>query len=471
MERINAQTEVGSVEMTFVAFVPLSSWLAGFDRYAMRYSKEDLPKTYPGRLYMLDSSGDTSAGMSKARALSDRIGSGPDVAWFEARLPVGAGAMEPNRWTGTGIGWGWPGESAPILRCGIAKADGSMEELRHEELTARAFAAARGEGSMDWDSCAPRTFSVLPIAMACQARCAFCFSKASASEAARQRPMDLDLAMRWARRARKAGALRAVVTGGGEPTLMSAAGLEELCAMLSREVGKTMIITNGAAWGALGDAELSARMEALAAAGLARVALSRHGVGARAEARIMGIEAGAARVARAAARAGMAVRSICVLQKDGVDSAESIRAYVEAMAREGVSEICFKELYVSSLSENRWAPSRENQYAAERQAPLSMAIGALGAMGLSERSRLPWGAPVLGGTVAGVEMSIAAYTEPSVGWELKNKEVRSLNLMSDGSCLASLEDPGSRLFLDGQKGGRLGAQDAECRARGDGAEP
>ena len=51
---------MGAVERTFVAFVPLASWLAGFDRYAMRYSKEGLPKAHPGRFYMLEAGGDVT---------------------------------------------------------------------------------------------------------------------------------------------------------------------------------------------------------------------------------------------------------------------------------------------------------------------------------------------------------------------------------------------------------------------------
>jgi len=42
-------------------------------------------------------------------------------------------------------------------------------------------------------------------------------------------------------------------------------------------------------------------------------------------------------------------------------------------------------------------------------------------------------------------VQVAAYTEPSVGWERAHGLVRSWNLMADGTCLASLEDPASAL--------------------------
>lgn len=434
----------------FVAFMPLSNWIRGFERYAMRYSKRALPNlSYPDRFYMFERGEDASAGIQKARALAARLGEASDkIVWIESRLPKGPGRMEPNAFTGTGLGWAWPEPEVPVSRVGTLGPDGEMVETTHEEATALAYAACRGAGALDWGACAPRTFSVLPIANACQAKCAFCFSKASASEAAKQRPLDVELARAWARAARAAGARRAVITGGGEPTLIKPEALERLARALSEEVGPTLLITNGALWSSWDPALLDERLERLAQAGLSRVALSRHGVGAKAEAAIMGIEANAAAVARALRRNGrIQTRSICVLQKGGVQSAKEVGEYLRSMAAEGVAEVCFKELYVSALSENGWAQSAENRFARERQVALRVAIEALQEMGFEKSAELPWGSPLFSGRVDGVKMSVAAYTEPSVGWELANRQCRSWNLMSDGRCLASLEDDQSALSL------------------------
>lgn len=433
----------------FVAFLPMSNWIAGHDRYAGVLSKALFPRArYPTHFYMLKKDEDYSVGLAKARSLAKRLGeSGGEVAWVESILPMGAGAMEPNSITGTGVGWAWPSPEIPIFRCGVAAADGSMRELIHEQLTAKAHVACRS-GSLDWVSCAPRTLSVLPLAMACQASCAFCFSKASASEAARQRPIDLALARAWARAAKNAGASRAVITGGGEPTLAKRSALAELVGLLSAEIGSTLIITNGIIWGALSEAELVERLDELAGAGLSTIALSRHGVGRESSARIMGVDANAGRLAQAISKHGkIKGRSICVLQKSGVETSADIAAYLAARASEGVGEVCFKELYVSSLSENPWAMSQENLFATKNQVPLSLAVAALRDLGFEQCSALPWGAPVFKGVVQGMSMSVAAYTEPSVGWELASRIARSWNLMSDGRCLASLEDPESVLAL------------------------
>ncbi|WP_155798490.1 hypothetical protein [Sorangium cellulosum] len=58
---------------------------------------------------------------------------------------------------------------------------------------------------------------------------------------------------------------------------------------------------------------------------------------------------------------GLRTRAICALQRGGVDDAAKVRAYLERSAEEGFQEVCFKELYISSLSENPWAPSAANQ--------------------------------------------------------------------------------------------------------------
>src|SRR5262245_28821420 len=90
----------------------------------------------------------------------------------------------------------------------------------------------RGEDSMnaqltlpstpaqDWHACRFLTCSVLPVRMACNLRCPFCFSKSSVSSLARE-PRDLETldVGGYYRFARERGATRLVITGGGEPLL------------------------------------------------------------------------------------------------------------------------------------------------------------------------------------------------------------------------------------------------------------
>ncbi len=52
------------------------------------------------------------------------------------------------------------------------------------------------------------------------------------------------------------------------------------------------------------------------------------------------------------------------------DDAEKVKAFLERAADDGFGEICFKELYVSSISENPWAASAPNRFCEENQVPL-----------------------------------------------------------------------------------------------------
>lgn len=426
----------------FVAFIPLSNWLRGFDRYGMRYSKARIPESrFPGAFYMLREDEASAPGIEKARRLVRRLGRANDrIVALRARLPLGPGAMQRNDVTGTGIGWRWPSDDVPLA--GVAWVDdlGALAPTRHEEVTAQAYRV--DDASLrPWRECRPRSFSVLPIARACQASCAFCFSKASVSDVVRQRLAPLHEQVAWAAFARARGAERAVVTGGGEPTLLPAAALTDLVGALSRAFPSTLLITNGAAL----DERL---LRALVDAGLTTLAVSRHGLTLEADARIMGLSVDSGHLASRAAEMGLRARAICVLQRGGVDSAPKVRAYLERSAREGFAEVCFKELYVSSLAENPWAPSANNQFCEANQVPLVEVIDALASLGFERTAQLPWGSPVFEGEVAGRRLRVAAYTEPSVGWERTHGLVRSWNLLADGHCLASLEDPASRLALE-----------------------
>ena len=137
---------------------------------------------------------------------------------------------------------------------------------------------------------------------------------------------------------------------------------------------------------------------------------------------------------------------ICVLQKGGVENEEGIRNYINYAAENGVTQVCFKELYVSTSSESYYHRYESNIWSRENQVPLSLLTNYLEKVGAKILYRLPWGAPIYGLVVNGTRMKIAAYTEPSLFWERTSGIARSWNIMSDGEVLASLEDKGSRVF-------------------------
>ncbi len=430
---------------TYTAYVPLTNWLYGFDRYRRWYDKTQIPNTrYPERMYFLGSEEDQSIGIKKARQLAVQLGElGQAVVWFS--VCAEQGELAKNIWTGSGIGYAYPSLQVPIKTCGLIYADGEIESLPPEEILAYSYAQLRGE--VQWSSCTPRSFSVLPIAQACPAACAFCFSKASVSDDIHQLPWTMDGVAQSASKAKALGAKRAVITGGGEPTLLRSEQLLELVSTLSSFWTKVLLITNGFRWGEINESERIGHLTALRNAGLSHLALSRHGATLEEESLLMGIRTNSDRVVTSALAIGLKPRIICVLQKDGVSTSEKVVKYLQRMAQEGVPEICFKELYVSSQIENHWASEKENQFAKIHQVSLGVVIDAMAQLGFEESARLPWGAPIFDGFISGQPMRVAAYTEPSVGWELQHRLVRSWNFMADGKTLASLEDSRSQILV------------------------
>jgi hypothetical protein len=441
---------------TFEAFVPLSNWLKGYDRYRQVFDKTSLPSsTYPGVFYVLDIQGPhehRAFALAKTRSLIQRLGvPGDRLVRLEARLPIGSDPSShaaPNTFTGTGMGWRWPSSCLPITAHGWVNEDDSTTPAPHETITAAAFALPN-LALNDWADCVPRTFSVLPIAQACNANCAFCFSKASMSDAIVPDKLDLAAIAHWSARAREAGAERAVITGGGEPTLLPLAVMASLLDTLRADFKSILLITNGARLvqdaQRHGEEHAVTLLRAWKEAGLSRLALSRHGTTAEQDASLMGLAVPGHRVMSLCQAAGLPTRQIAVIQKKGVAQPADVEAYLRRSASEGNAQVCFKELYVSALSENPWANSKENQYAQKHQVPLSMVIDTLATLGFTLSHRLPWGSPVYQGIIDNQVMQVAAYTEPSVGWERTHGVVRSWNWMINGECLASLEDPASRL--------------------------
>ena len=436
----------------FRAFVPLSNWIRGYDRYARVFDKTLLTSSrFKDAFYVIphDDEATQAIVLERVRALITRLNVPKDaIVCLEMELPVDATGAVPNTTTGTGLGWRWPHPRVPVQHVAWVNDDNTLQPTRHEDVTAHAFALNQTD-LVAWDACAPRTLSVLPIARACMAKCSFCFSKASVSDAPRDHAPDPAKIVRWAQRAHQLGAERAVITGGGEPMILPHGQMAALIGSLGSVFSKVLLITNAhqvVHWADKhGDETAIARLVAWRAQGLSRIAISRHGVDRAGDTHLMGLDVDTPRAAHLIQRAGIPVRHICVLHQGHVDSAAAVRAYLERSAAEGVGQVCFKELYVSSMSENPWAPSPENIYAANHQVPLSVVLLAMEEMGFVVSHQLPWGSPVFHGVVNGVSMHVAAYTEPSVGWERHNGVVRSWNLMSDGQCLASLEDPNSTI--------------------------
>jgi hypothetical protein len=140
-------------------------------------------------------------------------------------------------------------------------------------------------------------------------------------------------------------------------------------------------------------------------------------------------------------------RLVAVLQRGGLDSEQAFADYLEWASAQGVEEVTWKELYVSTSEESVYHSRPSNLWSREHQVPLARATDWLQTQGWTRVAELPWGSPVYEGVVGGRRMRVAAYTEPSLFWERTHGLARSWNVLADGACYASLEDRHSRLEL------------------------
>jgi cyclic pyranopterin phosphate synthase len=269
---------------------------------------------------------------------------------------------------------------------------------------------------------------VLPVASACNLRCPFCFSKSSLSALEREtldwNAIPLEAYFRFAR---KRGATRLVITGGGEPLLRAG----DVCSLVRcgrAYFDEIACFTNGTYM----TRDLARK---LSSAGLSYVCYSRHDYDDDRCRALMGPTAPTLDAFFQAA-SELNVRATCVMARGHVDTVREVDAYIEQLSSYGVCEFTFKHTYVAyersvfgSSLENRWA--RDHKIEFDPFAGQGCIV-----------SRLPWG-PVIRRIG---DRQVCYYYEPTPAWEKENRLCRSTNLMSDGTVYASLEDQSSLLF-------------------------
>jgi len=424
----------------------LSNWLPGYDRYRRVYSKAKIPQsTYPGQFYLLSQECDPNIGMDKAQRLLHNLGiSGNEIIRIETRL--GRDAVRKN--VRNGLGWVVDRSFIEVAQV-YRHSSGGWAPCAPEDLTALSFRLQHTQ-LKDYASLIPRSLSFLPVAHACQARCWFCFSSASLSAAQRPQALDLQALETVCAFAKSRGAERFVLTGGGEPGLLAWDDLVRTLETARKHFAKVVMISNGLFLSR--HAEPSRALAALEAAGLTTLCLSRHAPDDARNRQIMGVDLGTEAVLAELGHTGLQPRLVCVLQKMGVHDLESISDYLDYAARHRVSQVCFKELYIASTHESLYGHASTYRASEHGQVPLKVVLEALPLLGFRKVAELPWGSPVFVGDWPGangcaMRLQVAAYTEPSVGWERYHGIARSYNLMADGKCYATLEDPHSEVRI------------------------
>lgn len=285
------------------------------------------------------------------------------------------------------------------------------------------------DSELAWHRCRFLTCSVLPVRMACNCHCPFCFSKSSIStlkdDAVDWNDFDVDWYYEFAV---SKGATRLVITGGGEPLLRVEATIE-LIKQGRKFFEEIALFTNGA----LLTREIS---QALREAGLSYVCYSRHHDDDTRCRELMG-RASPRLADFIAAADGLPIRATCVMTRGWIDSPEAVDRYLQRLSDYGVQQFTFKHTYVA-YPESLYDGSDANEWSRQHQIesnPFTNRGEIIGS--------LPWG-PVIQQIDS---LQVCYYFEPTPTWELENQLCRSINLLSNGKVYASLEDQRSQLFL------------------------
>ncbi len=429
----------------------LSNFAKGYDKYKRQYSKADIAQsTFPDQFFLLREN-ELPIGVAKAARLVEKLElEGDRLIALKTRVPEnhlrrdhasGVAQYIPQNYINL--------ESVYFIDNTSVSNSPKLIPMRVEDVVAQSFEVLNPT-LITWDQLIPRTVSVLPIAMACQASCKFCFSKASVSSGFEGRISDWDRISSVLQTAKNAGAERAVITGGGEPTLLKSNQMVKLVGECALYFNKVILITNGHLFGKMNAGKRLEALSMLNQAGLSVLAISHHHHDAAQNADIMGLDTKTEEVVKTLhdhreTLNNISPRFICVLQDEGVSSVADMEHYLSWSVQHGVIQVNFKELYVSTSNESAFSNLAANDYSAQHQVPLSIVYDFADKHAWKKIAQLPWGAPIFKGEWEGHEVQIAAYTEPSVYWERTMGVARSWNLMSDGTTLASLEDPMSQV--------------------------
>lgn len=424
----------------------LKNLVRGYDKYSGEYSKAGIPESsFPDKFFLLGKS-ELEVGLNKARAQLQKTG--PSDRVLLLKTSAKSSRLLPNE--RTGLGRYIPDNKILVEKLFYTNEKNELVSVRLEDALADSY-ALNSSDFVSFEQIVPRSISILPVASACQACCKFCFSDASVSAEARKGWLTPEIIEQALKKSKERGAERVVITGGGEPTII---GFDKISSMIKLSAqyfrNRITLITNGMMLSKLPDEEILHRLLQMDTAGLSVLAISRHHHTPAANTAIMGVDTKTENILEVYKRhkdkfRNLRIRLICVLQKDGVHNESEVEKYLDWARSMGVTEVNFKELYVSTDRESEYFQSSANKYSEENRVYLRTVLQFAKHGNWKQIGALPWGAPIFEKHIDGIRMQIAAYTEPSVFWERTHGIARSWNLMADGKLLVSLETGDSEI--------------------------
>jgi uncharacterized Fe-S cluster-containing radical SAM superfamily protein len=425
----------------------LSNFVKGYDKYSRKYTKNsNINFTYPNEFHLtrLDN---LHIGINKTNSLLQKLNiTGDRHLIIETNITEDLFKKNETEFIKKNY--------ISVSKLYYLNENSDLEEVVIENVYADSL-SIQNNNIYEWNELSPRTISILPIAKGCQAKCPFCFSHSSISEDINQRLLKSDKVENILIKAKEKGATRAVITGGGEPTLLRFDKLLEMISLCSKYFDKTVLITNGYSLGNLNIDIMQKNLDSLNNAGLNVLSVSRHGYNSEINTKIMHLDTKSENISEGILKCkennskfNIKLRWVCVLQKGGVENKITLEKYLDWVVLETFSnQICFKELYVASQKESVYYNKEYNIWSYEHQIPMSVVYDWCIENNGELIDKLDWGSPIYKVLWKERYLYIAVYTEPSVYWEKTNKVCRSWNLMANGELYASLEDKKSILNI------------------------
>ncbi len=437
----------------------LNNFFYAFDKYSKSYSKENISQsTYPDVFYLLKND-ELNIGINKGLNLLKKVNLPNNLLLKIETNPENNGFIVHKN-TKNGLGYFIKNNSIKIEKLYISNSVNSLEDnIKWLEVSVEdAFALSLKINQLErlnYDELSPLSFSFLPIAIACQAKCKFCFSHSSISSEQIKNISDYDKLINWMNYSVQKGAKRFVITGGGDPGIWGIDNLINVIKLAKNIFSKKILFSNGIFLEKnQTDNQIINNIHQLKQAGLDTLSLSVHHYETSNNTFIMGVDTKFNRLISIYKTIPKDkkpnIRLICVLQKNGINNASEIQKFIQFAADNDINEICFKELYVSSGLESLYSTLESNIYSEQNQVSLSVITDYAKSLNLIAVNKLPWGSPIFEFNVDNKIIKVAAYTEPTLGWEKTNGIARSWNYLSDKKCYVSLEDNTSNISLINQ---------------------
>jgi len=218
-----------------------SNFVKGFDKYKKVYSKANLKASTFAKQFFVLKKDEIDIGATKASRLLKKLAIKED---FLIVLETNIGDLSTFNDHKTGLAQYIKQNFIDLVAVYTIDENGALKSMRIEDLTAQSF-ELNFDLQRDYNVINPRTISILPVKSGCQANCDFCFSTYSVSEDLEKGLLADNTIDYYLKLAKERGATRAVITGGGEPTLIDSNRLLEMVEQCASYFPKKVVmITN-----------------------------------------------------------------------------------------------------------------------------------------------------------------------------------------------------------------------------------